>query len=102
MRSLAVPLLVCLMVSVAFAQKPPIAPPPQDPIPTPNQRESPGVHHIGERLYSGQVAPRLRPARTRVTDAGREEDKQYVEEPRKPIVLKVQAPAHVGEGCSGR
>lgn len=163
MRSLGVALLVIMTVSAAAAQKPPIAPAPQDPIPEPNQRGKSREYPVsvtgciqgkwlhvsdlhtrdsafealrvsdfvleGPRellrqikdYHSGHhdeiegiaiVPPSPVPSsatvttkkfgKTHVTVAGREEGKQYVEEPRKPIVLKVQALTHVSEGCSGR
>jgi hypothetical protein len=39
--------------------------------------------------------------KTRVTLAGREEGKAYVEEPRKPLTLKVTSLTHLSEGCAG-
>ena len=40
--------------------------------------------------------------KTRVTLGGREEGTAYVQDPPKPLTLKVTALTHMNEGCSGR
>jgi hypothetical protein len=40
--------------------------------------------------------------KTRVTLGGREEGKAYVQDPPKPLTLKVTALTHMSEACSGR